>query len=276
MNECYGDNFILNGNLQPAVFFDNSLIYEGDSVYEVLRMIRGNPVFFNDHMERLAASVKNQGKYLLSGIQDIRQAIIKLVRSESKREVNLKIVFNYNGNTGNFLVYLIEPIYPSANQYRDGVKGILFNAERKDPGSKLINHRLRAAIYHRLILDNAYEALLVNNSGEITEGSRSNVFFIRKGELFTAPDDLVLSGITRKHILGICREQNIGVSLKCVHENELQGFDSVFMTGTSPVVLPFHSIDDKIFDVKQPLIKKLRELYLHRADKSIIEFRKGS
>ena len=51
MNECFGKKFILNGELQPAALFDNSMIYEGDSVYEVIRMVRGNPVFFYDHMD---------------------------------------------------------------------------------------------------------------------------------------------------------------------------------------------------------------------------------
>ena len=35
MNECSGKKFILNGELQPSELFDNSLVYEGDSVYEV-------------------------------------------------------------------------------------------------------------------------------------------------------------------------------------------------------------------------------------------------
>ena len=63
-----GKNFILNGNLQPAEMFDNSLVYEGDSVYEVLRMIKGSPVFFSDHMERLTTSVKLQKKEFLADI----------------------------------------------------------------------------------------------------------------------------------------------------------------------------------------------------------------
>ncbi len=37
MNECYGKKFILNGMLETADSFDNSLVYEGDSVYEVIQ-----------------------------------------------------------------------------------------------------------------------------------------------------------------------------------------------------------------------------------------------
>jgi branched-chain amino acid aminotransferase len=253
--------------------YDNSLIYEGDSVYEVIRMVKGNPVFFNDHMSRLTASVRNQGKKMLADIPEIRRSIINLIRSEGKKNANLKIVFNYNGGSENYLVYLIEPTYPSPAQYRNGVKGILYHAMRKDPGSKVINHRLRSSIYHRLILENAYEAILVNHNGEITEGSRSNIFFLVGGKLVTAPDKYVLSGITRKYILEICIQEQINVEFRCVGLDEMGNFESAFMTGTSPLVLPFNAIGDTAFNVKVPMIRHLREQYMTQALDSIRLFR---
>jgi branched-chain amino acid aminotransferase len=272
MNECFGKSFVLNGELKDADEFDHSMVYEGDSVYEVIRMVRGNPVFFRDHMERLASSTTYQGRRMLADTNMLRRAIIALTRSDRRKEINLKIVFNYNNSSDNFLVYFIEPVFPTAGQYRKGVRGILFHAERKNPASKVINHKLRSSIYHRLIIEGAYEALLVNEGGVITEGSRSNIFFIRKDELITAPDDLVLGGITRKHILDICLEQKISVNLSCMKADELDSCQAVFMTGTSPMVLPFCQIDDRHFDPSLPLIRKLRELYSSRAEASIREF----
>jgi branched-chain amino acid aminotransferase len=273
MNECFGKKFILNGNLQPSEMFDNSLVYEGDSVYEVLRMVKGNPIFFSDHMERLATSVILQKKELLADSLTLRNAIIRLTRSDKKRETNLKIVFNYKNGTTNYLIYFIEPIYPSELQYQKGVKGILFYAERKDPESKVINHRLRSSIYHKLILESGYEAVLVNENNLITEGSRSNVFFLKGDTLITAPDNVVLNGITRKYILEICAENRIKVQFDCVKASELKEYDAVFMTGTSPIVLPFYCIDNNLFNVKLPLIEGLRKLYLTKAEASIRLFR---
>jgi len=273
MNECFGKKFILNGELQPDDQFDNTLVYEGDSVYEVIRMFRGNPLFFYDHMERLAISTRLQKKEMLADAETIKKAIISLTKSDRKKEVNLKIVFNYNKDSRNYLVYFIEPIYPTEEQYRRGVKGILFYAERKDPASKVINHKLRSSIYHKLILDGGYEALLVNEKGQITEGSRSNIFFLKGDKLVTAPDNMILNGITRKHILDICADQNISVKLACVRADNISDYDAVFMTGTSPIVLPFSYIDDKRFSVSLPLISKLRTLYIMRAEESIIRFR---
>jgi len=273
MNECFGNNFILNGELLPAETFDNSLIYEGDSIYEVLRMIKGFPVFFHDHMERLESSVRQQHKKPLADSLRLKDDIIRLTRSDRRKETNLKIVFNYNKGLDNYLVYFIEPIYPTALQYKKGVKGILYNAERKEPESKVINHKLRSDIYHKLILENGYEALLVNKRNFITEGSRSNIFFIKGLSLLTAPDNLVLSGITRKHILDICRENDIEVQFKFIRADDLAGFDAAFMTGTSPMVLPFCCIGDIYYSADHPVIEKLRSLYVVRAAGSIRLFK---
>jgi branched-chain amino acid aminotransferase len=275
MNECFGKKFVLNGVAEPADAFDNSLVYEGDSIYEVIRMTGGNPVFFSDHMERLATSVRLQKKKMLADPDMLKKDIINLSRTERRKEINLKVVFNYNKGENNYLVYFIEPIYPSESQYNNGVKGILFYAERKDPESKVINHKLRTSIYHKLILDVAYEAILVNEKGVITEGSRSNIFFLKNDTLYTAPDNMVLGGITRKHILDICASNGIPVRMTGVKSTKLPDFDAVFMTGTSPMVLPFNKIDDFKFRVKVPVIEKLRKLYLSKAEESITNFRKG-
>ncbi|MCX6334585.1 MAG: aminotransferase class IV [Bacteroidia bacterium] len=275
MNECYGKKIVLNGELQPSDQFDNTMVYEGDSVYEVIRMFKGNPVFFYDHMERLVTSARLQNKKMLADPETLKRDITNLTKSDRKKETNLKIVFNYNKDTQNYLVYFIEPIYPTEEQYRKGVKGILFYAERKDPASKVINHKLRSSIYHKLILDGGYEALLVNENGQVTEGSRSNIFFLKDDKLVTAPENMILSGITRKHILEICGEQNISVRMACVKADRISDYDAVFMTGTSPMVLPFCCIDDNNYKVRIPLIEKLRNLYVQRMEESISRFRTG-
>ena len=276
MNECYGKKFILNGKLQSSDHFDNSQVYEGDSIYEVIRMVKGIPVFFYDHMERLESSTRIQQKEMLADIYTLKRDIINLVKTERKKDINLKIVFNYNQDSNNYLVYFIEPIYPSEEQYKKGVKGILFYAERKDPESKVINHKLRSSIYHKLILEGGYEALLVNEKNQITEGSRSNIFFLKGDTLTTAPDDKILNGITRKHILDICRDTKIKVKFMCLPVDSLKDYDAVFMTGTSPMVLHFNCIGDIYFNVRVPFIEELRKLYLIMAEGSILRFMMGN
>lgn len=275
MGESFGDNFILNGELTPSALFRNSMVYEGESIYEVIRMVKGFPVFFNDHCERLETSVSLQGRMMLADREDLKRDVIRLSATEKKKEINLKIVFNFTGTSANYLIYYIEPVYPTSDQYRKGVKGILYHAERKNPESKVINHRLRSSIYHRLIMDGAFEAILVDSSNCITEGSRSNIFLINSGKLYTAPENKILNGITRKHVLEICYENKIEVGLQCVNADDLDGYESVFMTGTSPVVLPFNQIDSHRFNYRHQLISFLRHQYMVKADQSIRQFAGG-
>ena len=275
MGECFGKIFILNGEIVSAEAFSNSFIYEGESVYEVIRMKNGLPVFLDDHYERIERSAKGLGKTLPADFKDIKSAMLNLSTNEPVDEVNLKIVFNYNKNSEHWLLYYTEPSYPSRTDYTDGVKAILFHAERHNPASKVINHRLRSEIYHRLILESAYEALLVNSENCITEGSRSNIFFIRNDVLYTAPEGKVLEGITRKYILDICREKRIAIVFRCVNISELSDFESVFMTGTSPVVLPFAKVGDIRFEVNNHIIRLLFNGVIEKAEASRARFASG-
>ena len=274
MSECYGSYFIMNGELTPSGVFNNSDVYEGDSVYEVIRMMGGAPLFFSDHMDRLIYSVEHHGRKMLSTADGMANDLLLLRKNAGVKEANLKIVFNYKDEGTTYLLYFIEAMYPTGKQYRDGVPVILFNAERDNPGVKVINHRLRSAIYHQLISDNAYEAFLVDADGYITEGSRSNAFFVKGEELFTAPDDKVLGGITRKHILDLCRQNSIRVNMECVRADEIGEFDSVFMTGTSPMVLPVNAVGALAFRTDNPIIARVSELFSARVKESIISFRR--
>jgi branched-chain amino acid aminotransferase len=271
MNECSGNNFILNGEIQPTELFDNSLVYDGFSVYEVIKTIKGFPVFFRDHFERLRLSTHSQYKIMLADYDLVKRNITELLKSEKRKEINIKIVFNYN-RSNSWLIYLIDSVYPTPEQFRSGVKGTLFNAERKDPASKVIDYKLRSAIYNKLVREGAYESLLVNSENCITEGSRSNIFFLKDNILFTAPDEAVLGGITRKQILDLCAKNQIKVILTSINVDKLPEFDCVFMTGTSPSVLPFSRIDNIVFNPTDKLITQLRELYFKRAEESVREF----
>jgi len=275
MKECAGNYFIKNGVTLPAEEFDNKMVYEGESIYEVLRMVNGVPLFFNDHYKRLINSTLNKKRTNLSTFNKLLRDIKTLSEIEKPKEANLKIVFNYNNPNSDYLVYFIKANYPTDLQYKDGVKGTLFKAERTDPESKVIHRELRLAIGNKLAAENAYEALLVNDKNVITEGSRSNIFFIKNKTLYTAPDNLVLGGITRKHLINLCNETGIEVCYECVNADEIQEYDSVLMSGTSPILLPFKYVDNYAFTVENATVEKLRNMFWQKAEQSIEDFIAG-
>jgi D-alanine transaminase len=82
------------------------------------------------------------------------------------------------------------------------------------------------------------ECVFVRN-GLITEGSRSNIFFVIDNTLFTHPEsNYVLSGITRKNILRIAHESGIKIREEALQENRIRFVTEAFITNTSAEITP--------------------------------------
>ncbi len=262
MGECYSKVFIENGEVYDCSVFDNSKVFEGLVIYEVIRLREGIPIFLDDHFQRLRISAGLSDYELLIGFDELRDQILRLTGITDIREGNVKVSLKYSESYTGYLIYFVDTHYPGPEMYENGVKGILYYAERRNPVIKEFNHKLRSSIYTELIQAGAYEALLVNRNGCITEGSRSNIFFIKGDTLITAPDDCVLGGITRGKILTICREEEFNVDFRCLHTGELNSVDSVFLTGTSPNVLPFCEIETCKFNTDDRMLKSLADSYM--------------
>ena len=264
MHECTGQRFFHNGRMQDCREFPLSAVYEGETVYEVIRVVRGVPLFLEDHLERLYHTGKISGRQIPASREEITTAVERVIRENGVREGNLKIIFNFGKGTTapvRFLVYRVEHLYPTPSQYAEGVPCILYHGERPRPEAKIIHQGLRLTIYQKLISTGRYEALLVNREGYLTEGSRSNLFLVREGTIFTAPAPMVLPGISRKYVLQLCRELGIPLEEQAVREEDLPQTEALFLTGTSINVLPVNRVEERSFDPKHPLVRKLMEAY---------------
>jgi branched-chain amino acid aminotransferase len=85
---------------------------------------------------------------------------------------------------------------------------------------------------------------------------------------------MVLSGITRKYIIDICRREGYNLVFEAAKVSDLSDFQSAFITGTSPMVLPVKSIDNHLFRTDNEIIKRLILLYRQLADDSIIKYQR--
>ncbi len=271
MRECSGQRFYYNGNMYNCSEFQPSMVFEGESVYEVIRLISGMPLFLEDHLQRLHHTLGIQKKKIKVAGSEIMQAVKKVIRENHITEGNIKVIFNFDHDrhgTSHFLVYRIEHHYPSTAQYDNGVSCILYQAERPQPTAKIIHHNLRLTLYNKLIETGMYEAILVNNRGCMTEGSRSNIFFIKNNKLFTAPDALVLSGISRSYVIKISDEKKIPLHMKAIPVDDLPDMDAVFLTGTSIKILPVSAIGNNHFAMDHPLMQQLMNEY----DRMVISY----
>ncbi len=228
-------------------------------VYEVIRIIDGTPLFFNDHFERMEKSFLMLGTHLNILKEDLDAKISKLININSNKNCNVKVMVSNNDVKQVCLVYISKSYYPVQKEIESGVKVDFFSTERSDPNIKKINLSYKEQLDNFIKENNLFEALLVNRHDEITEGSKSNVFFARGNSIITAPDEVVLQGITRKYILDVCSDLNLSIIKKKVHIDDLLSMDGLFLSGTSIKVLPVSHVGKLTFNSAQlPVINNIR------------------
>lgn len=249
MNECYRQLFIKNSEVISRENFSDSMITEGTSLYEVVRVIEGVPLFLEKHLERLKNSAAIVKLELWMNIGEIKGKMLELMKINNVYEGNIKLVFNYSEKKeeNTFLTYFLKHHYPSKEQYKEGVPTITCFMERSNPNAKVINSNLKSTTDEMMKKTGAYEAILIDKNNKITEGSRSNIFMVEKDTVVTSPVEDVLPGITREFIIEACRRENIRFLEERVDHRDIDKLDALFITGTSPKVLPINKVNDNVF-----------------------------
>lgn len=270
MSENLRKYFILNGGVEEDVYFDDNLITRGKSLYEVIRIIDGYPLFLKRHMERLKNSARVTDLKLWINEEEIKNYIFKLIEVNKVTIGNIKLIFNYYDGESNFLCYFIKHNYPDKQCYETGVKTILYHGERNNPNAKVINMDFRHNVDRKIKEASAYEAILVDNNGFITEGSRSNIFMIKGHKVYTAPLKAVLPGTRRDVIISLCKKLSYEVIEKEIHYENIADYDALFISGTSPKVLPISAVDNKDYNSSNnAVVKNIMKAYDEEAEKDI-------
>ncbi len=242
---------------------DRNITFENPPVYEVIRLMEGVPLFFEAHMERLEHSLELVGYPSDFHKKDYYEAIRKLVESTGivNNNVRLEVGKTENGMDHSVLYY-VKSSYPSAIEYQTGVDVMTAEVVRENPHAKVFYEEYVNMITEMRENEQVYEVLLHNSEGVLTEGSKSNLFFIKDGVLVSAKSETILMGITRDKLLGILDDLKIDVIEMDIHKNELASFDACFISGTSIHILPIRKINDITYaSSENRIIKEMTDAF---------------
>lgn len=98
---------------------------------------------------------------------------------------------------------------------------------------------------NEVLKDGYDEAITLDSSGHVAEGSAENIFIVRDGELHTPDLDACLDGITRRTVMQLARDRGYAVSERRITRDELYFCDEVFFTGTAAEVTPVREVDNR-------------------------------
>jgi branched-chain amino acid aminotransferase len=262
MESCLHNWFLRDGDLVSTCDFQADKLPETGLLYEIVRIMQSKILFEGEHLSRLEDSARLAGFDLPISKSKLSAMLSQLIAVNKVSEGNLKIVVSGNNeNKLRYAAWFVPHAYPSRQQYEQGVQVAIMDIARNQPNIKKMNNDYKQAVQQAIRDFNVYEVLIGSDS-LITEGSRSNVFFIKGDSIYTSPDAQVLKGITREKVLQLCQTLKINVNMKALHKADIVNFDAAFLTGTSPKVLPIASIvQTHIFQVDNPITKRLMQAY---------------
>jgi branched-chain amino acid aminotransferase len=96
------------------------------------------------------------------------------------------------------------------------------------------------------LADGYDEALLLDPSGYVAEGSGENVFIVKNGLIKTPPLTAVLPGITRDCLLALARDIGYEISEHRFTRDEMYCADEAFFSGTAAEITPIRELDRRM------------------------------
>lgn len=248
----------------------------GKGVYEVIKVQKNVPMFLEDHLERFFKSIDALGYKCDLTLENIKNRVDFLIDKNPKGDRNLKLIFSETKDgTFKLLIFFIDTVFPDEKLYKEGIKTVTINLQREDPNIKIQRNWYKEKVGNFLKEKEVYEALLVDDDGFITEGSRSNIFYVIGDEIITTQGDKVLLGITREYVLKVIEKLGYKLVNKTLNMRDLKDIDGAIMTGTGVGVIPISTIDSyNINSTNNKIINLILENYNKIEDEYINNYEK--
>lgn len=255
-----GPYYVLNGELRPiaeaTVAVDDINFAYGFGVYETLKLRAGVVYFPERHADRLLHSAEIISLEHPFTREQIETAIRDLAHANGLQDANIKMLLigspNVDdGSLSHLYVFMLNPLFPPREVYRDGAAVITFCGERRYPRSKSLDMLTSTLAYRAARRAGAYDALLVDREERITEGTRTNLFYTDGTTVFHPPDKTALLGVTKLTLKETLLGHDFEVRERPLARKEIGEWAGFFVTSTSSKVIPVSHIDETHFDIPE-------------------------
>lgn len=215
----------------------------------------------DDHYKRLLSSINIFGSRFPYTAKELVNITIKLIeKNKPSADIYLR-PFAYAGHTElgpslanttlDFSLHMV-----SLSEYlpvNKGLNAMISSWRRISDNSiparaKISGAYVNSALARKEAYDGGFdEAIMLSESGSVSEGSGENIFIVRNETLITPSEgDDILEGITRRSIIQIAKDLNIKVEIRTIDRSELYVCDEAFFSGTAVQVAWIKSIDKRM------------------------------
>ena len=267
--------------------FDHGFLY-GEGIYETMRTYHRRFAFLYDrHMRRLRRSAKMID--LALPFTDDQLAVQIRETHEAARldgEAYIRVLvtrgigdltYDIKATPRPSIVIIVKPhIDPPPEAYEHGVRVVIVDVVRNHPGSvnpmiKSNNLMNSALAMQEALRAGAFEGVMRNYRGELTECTTANLFIVKNGVALTPPLEAgLLPGITREFLFDVGHEVGVAVREQILRDEDLLGADEAFLSSTTREAVPIVEVGDRKIGAGTPgpITWKLLEGFRKAADRA--------
>lgn len=256
---------------------DRGMLF-GDGLYEVVRIIDNALHCLDEHLDRFFDGITGLEMKVPFSREEFSEEAKRIVRDS---DVGCGLLYwqltrgSYGVRTHHYMDHMTNPTYflytskfdllPTNPQERFCKVITLPDLRWMKCCYKTVNLIPNCMARSRAHRVGAFEAILYRNPDHVTEGAGSSAFIVRNGEVWTHPTgDLILPGVTRAYVLGLCSKLGIPYRERTYGLCDLMEASEVFLTGTGVEVLPVVNIEGRVVGNGKagPIASKLLKAYL--------------
>lgn len=274
----------INGELKPECearvsVFDSGFVL-GDGVWEGVRVVGGKPAFLDAHLRRLDEGAR---ALMLAGVpsrDSLRNAVFDVIEANQLIDgAHLRIMLTRGvrrepyqnpalAGSGPTLV-IIPGHHPVTDEILAGPQRLFtVHIHRGAPDvqdPKLNSHSKLNCILACIQagVAGADEALMLDPDGFVATCNSTHFFIVRDGVVMTSDGRYCLGGITRGHVLSLCRELEIDHRQTTLSLTDVYAAEEAFTTGTLAGIRPVGEIDGRRIGSgkRGPVTERLQRAY---------------
>lgn len=258
MKPIFSHNGVIRPLSEAQIPADSIESMYGFGVYETLKVRNGILYFVKEHVNRLLHSAECIDLLHSFPQESIEGYIRDLLTDIEEDSLNIKMLLMGSSQQEDAQLYIfpLAPYFPKRSWYRDGVSVCSFVYERWMPQSKSLNMLPSYYYYTHAQKEGHYDALYVDRLGNILEGSRTNIYFMKGREIYSPPKDQVLEGVTMMTLEKAVAGSDFHIHHTKIQYTRIQTYDAAFLSSTSTKIIPVREIDG----VQIPISDNLRTL----------------
>ena len=271
----------VNGKLLPRkdakVSVFDSIVQNGDGVWEGLRVYPEGIVCYDKHLTRLHEGAKALAYEGIPSKDEIKKAIKETLDANGMNtDTHIRLTLTRGekitsgmdsrlNQSGCCLIVLAEwkkKVY----DFSKGIRAISSSIRRSIPAfldSKIHHNNMLSLVIAKIQANiSGYDAaVMLDERGFVAELNDTNLFMVKEGSIFTPFAHACLPGITRQTFIDLFKENKVNIFERDLSLVEFINADLVFATGTNGEITPVTEIDGRSINCDKNFLEKIKNLF---------------